>query len=419
MECSNFKMHQHDFAAYDFCQIQRGIPFSAHSLFADCHFNLHLGSDSSVKEKLIGPGIYAICYDQQLVYIGKYLGQKKNPFAGNVVRLRWLQHLGSMTMRDRRVSLSKRSINVLLDPNFSHSHYELIESLALAFENDGSLGSTMPFLQRDRGCLSTVNRVLFALENWPLFSKADGPDLEGFSFHYFRVERPNAEIWTEALRALISNLEDCLVEKFRPPCNAVISSSTALSGKCPHILNALRGEIMRFLQTDVEQTSRAQPMAKLINVEPMAIIEKGLVEPEETSAEVRFFERLESAPPEAESLIEELRLYASKKDDVELHYTSTNRGDLRLRKHSLVGSNRGSRNFLTLLWQSRDQTFLINNICQSVGSSETAALSAFIRPLSSGPLKSTMKIDARTALAKKKTLMEWIEKGRMALALQS
>ena len=419
MESKQLKLYRHDFATDDFCRLKSAIAFSAHSPFADCRFNVHLGPQPGVKEKLVGPGIYAVCYDQQLIYIGKYLGQKKNPFAGNIARLRWVQHLGSMTMRDRRVSLSRRSLSVLLDPDFSHRQNALIDSLAQAFENDRASGSTKPFLQRDRGCLSTVNRVLFALEHWALFSQAGGPALGGFSFHYYRVERPSSELPTESLRTQISILEDRLVEAFRPACNAIIDPGTALSWKCPQVLDDLGGEIRRLLSAEVEPSSDERSMLKIRNSIQMVNTDQQMAELEETSAEVKFFERLECAPPEAVALIDELISYASERDDVELHYTNANRGDLRLRKHGLGKSKRGSQNFLTLVWQTKDQTFVINHICQPTENNVIAALSSFVRPLLNDPLKSTMKIDAGTALAEKKSFMGWVEKGRMALAIQS
>ena len=418
MEFRKLKLNQHDFVTNDFCRLNSTNAFPAHSPFADCHFNVHLRPTSGVKEKLIGPGIYAVCYDQKLIYIGKYLGQKKNPFAGNIARLRWIQHLGSMTMRDRRVSLSRRSLNVLLDPDFSHRHNSLIHSLAEAFDKDHAPGSAKPFLQRDRGCLSTVNRVLFALEHWSLFSKADGPALGGFSFHYFRVERPSSELAIKNLRTLISTIEDRLVEAFRPPCNAIIDPGTALSWKRPQVLDDLRREIKRLLSAEDESSSDSQSSSKIRKPTSMFNIDEQAAEPEETSAEVRFFKRLEGAPPEAVALIDELRLYASETEDVELHYTSSNRGDLRLRKHGLGRNKRGNQNFLTLVWQARDQTFLINNFCQPTRDNLDVALSSFVRPLLNDPLKSTMKIDAGSALAQKKTFMRWVENGRIALAMQ-
>ena len=107
-----FTVQRQDFVAEDFCQVEQSTALPAHSPFADCRFIVRRELSSDTRYKLAGPGIYAICYKQELIYLGKYLGQSKNPFAGNVARLRWVQHLGSMTMRDRRVSLSKSSLDL-------------------------------------------------------------------------------------------------------------------------------------------------------------------------------------------------------------------------------------------------------------------------------------------------------------------
>lgn len=408
-----FVVHQHDFAVEDFCRLNQANFLAAHSPFANCRFNVDLEATSRIKAELTGPGIYAICYDQQLIYIGKYLGLKENAFAGNVARLRWVQHLGSMTMRDRRVSLSKRSLDVLLDPNFAHRRHPLIGSLVHAFDHERVSGSTKPFLQRDRGCLSTINRILFAIEHWPLFSQALGPALGGFSFHYFQVEKPCSEIPVKELRSLISALEDRLVEAFRPRCNAVIDPGTALSWERSKALNELWGELRHFLSAEVSPYTHEQPITKIANGTRIFESSSQFAEPEEMSTEVMFFERLEGAPTEATALLHDLRLYAAEKDDVELHFTRASGGDVRLRKHGLGKDKRRSQNFLTLTWQTRDKKFRINNICQPPANNMSAGLYKFVVPLSHDPLKSTLKVDAQTIYAERKAFMEWVESGRM------
>ena len=415
MTYSQLMIHRHDFEAEQFCRVKRSIAFPEHSSFADCRFNVHLESSLEIEEKLFGPGVYAICYERRLIYIGKYLGQKRNPFAGNIARLRWVQHLGSMTMRDRRVSLSKRALDKLLHPDFSNRHDALIESLAHAFENKNADGSTKPFLYRDRGCVSTLNRVLFALEHWPSFSQADGPLLEGFSFHYFRVEKETSELPTENLRTLVSTLEDHLVEAFRPACNGIIDPGTALPFSWPQVLDDLHEKIKRFLSAKVQPSSDKKPVSKPISSTQKAYSDGITSEPEEISAEARFFERLESAPPQALAFVDRLRSYASERDDIELHFTNTDGGDLRLRRHGLGQSKRRSQNFVTVVWQVRDQTFRINNLCRLSGAHIPAELFSIVCFRENDPLKYSMKIDAQTALAEKKTLIGWIDEGRLAL----
>jgi hypothetical protein len=72
-----------------------------------------------------------------------------------------------------------------------------------------------------------------------------------------------------------------------------------------------------------------------------------------------------------------------------------------------------------MVWQTRDQKFRIENICQLSGNHATVALSSFVCLLLNNPLKSMMKVDAQTILAENKTFVGRIETGRMALNMQS
>ena len=410
MKPIDFTLQRQDFVAEDFCQVEQSTALPAHSPFADCRFILRRELSSDTRYKLAGPGIYAICYKQELIYLGKYLGQRKNPFAGNVARLRWVQHLGSMTMRDRRVSLSKSSLDFLLSREFSHSNHELIQSLASVFETDRSPSAIKPFLQRDRGCFSTVNRVLFALKNWPEFSNPEGPDLSQFSFHYFRIVQPTSEPNVESLRTLISSTEDCLVEAFRPTCNATIAQVSAHDNENAHILDNLGDKLRDLLSANV---ASAPNLRSLSAHETVPVIEKNefMTEPEETSAESEFYKKVESGPSEAMDFIYELQSYASDKNDVELHYTRTNGADLRLRKHSSGKGGRKSQNFLTLNWQTRDQTFEIVSIPRGQQVDVQGELSQLIRPVQRGPLAYALKIGASSAKYKRTEIFKWLDKG--------
>jgi len=405
-----FTVLRQDFVAEDFCRVKLSTALPAHSSFADCRFILRRELSSDTRHKLAGPGIYAICYKQELIYLGKYLGQSKNPFAGNVARLRWIQHLGSMTMRDRRVSLSKSSLDFLLSREFSNSNHELIQSLASAFETDRSPSAIKPFLQRDRGCFSTVNRVLFALKNWPEFSNPEGPDLSQFSFHYFRIVQPNSEPNVESLRTLISSIEDCLVEAFRPTCNATIAQVTAIDNENIHILDELGDKLRDLLSAKVASAPNLRSLSAHGTV-PVVESDELMTEPEETSAESKFLEKVESGPSEAMDFIYEIQSYASEKNDVELHYTRTNGGDLRLRKHGSGTGGRQSQNFLTLDWQTRDQAFKIVSIPRGHQVDVQGELSRSIRPVRSGPLACAIKIGARSAMRNRTEIFKWLEKG--------
>jgi len=410
------KFIQHNFFVDDFCHPRKASAYPAHTPFADHIFSVFSGMQLPLREQLVGPGIYAICFEKKLIYIGKYLGEKKNPFAGNVAHLRWVQHLGSMTMRDRRVSLSNRTLQSLLKLSPSLRAHPLLNSLLIAFSQESEPASKKPFLQRDRGCLSTFNRIIFALEHWAEFCSDDGPNTTPFTFHYFRLLQPETNHSTETIRFLISSIEDEIVLKFRPRCNAVIMPGTATTNHAqPQALDTIGEYLQRRALEKLD--SAAAPFSS-----PSTIITKSytehlekIKEPEDLTAEMDFFEKLETAPPIALEFINKLREYVYMKDDIELHFTSSNKGDLRLRKHGIAKNQRASQNFLTLVWQPRHATFRINNLTRIHQHTLNPHLSNLVRPLLSDPLGSTMKVNPETALANHEDLISWIEKGRTLL----
>ena len=59
-----------------------------------------------------GAGIYGVFLDEELIYVGKFQGQKKDWTRGNVVKSRWTKHVGTLTMLDKNVSF-KPTIYIL------------------------------------------------------------------------------------------------------------------------------------------------------------------------------------------------------------------------------------------------------------------------------------------------------------------
>ena len=59
------------------------------------------------KELARGAGLYAIHFRGALLYVGKFCGKRSNPFDGRVCDIRWSRHIGTLTLRDRRISLSE------------------------------------------------------------------------------------------------------------------------------------------------------------------------------------------------------------------------------------------------------------------------------------------------------------------------
>ncbi|HUY31591.1 MAG TPA: hypothetical protein VMV69_02350 [Pirellulales bacterium] len=168
--------------------------------------------------ELGGAGLYGICYNGALIYVGSFLGSKKDVFGGNVIRTRWWAHFGTLTLRGHRLSVPARTIGKLLDEYASVLHPELRDVLALAPKT----------LTDDSGCKASLNRVLVANENWERFRDAEPCDLLG-SFTYFYVRFPRSRSYRASanssanfLRTAISHAEAEAIERLRPVANKEI-----------------------------------------------------------------------------------------------------------------------------------------------------------------------------------------------------
>lgn len=64
-----------------------------------------------------------------------------------------------------------------------------------------------------------------------------------------------------------------------------------------------------------------------------------------------FYKKLETAPHAVRGFFETITEHFSRKNDVLVHHTDTNKGDLRLAVPSEVLGQPGLRNFATMYWQ--------------------------------------------------------------------
>lgn len=85
-----------------------------------------------------GAGLYACFFRNRLIYVGKYLGTKKDFRAGNIISLRWVKHIGTFTMMARNLTFSKKAIKqinqALESPTDIKSQPILDEFPAVSFE---------------------------------------------------------------------------------------------------------------------------------------------------------------------------------------------------------------------------------------------------------------------------------------------
>jgi hypothetical protein len=111
-----------------------------------------------------GAGIYAIGFDNHLIYIGSYLGSggQVADFSGDVVRDRWWAHIGAITARGSKVHIAKRSLTSLKQ-ELGVSHVMV----------DGFTKATNPqLLHKDAGDLAPLRRLRFAAQRSQDFFRA-------------------------------------------------------------------------------------------------------------------------------------------------------------------------------------------------------------------------------------------------------
>lgn len=163
-------------------------------------------------DALRGCGLYALCFEGTLLYVGKYLGSRRAghrnqaSFDGNVAAQRWWAHVASFTARGRRLHVSRSALTHLVD-SCGRAH-PLAQGLSAA--GDG--------IYSDAGCLGTGPRLAFAAAHWEDFSVRDARNLlAGFEFIYVRV-LPEAVDPTR-LATAINRAEAELIHSLRPQGN--------------------------------------------------------------------------------------------------------------------------------------------------------------------------------------------------------
>lgn len=164
-------------------------------------------------EDLVGAGLYGVCYQDKLVYVGKYLGTRGNPFAGNIVSNRWWAHFASLTMRGHRISVPRMTLAKLLNDPPTPLNPKLRNLLA----------DVPPGITRDAGCVASLNRILFASQHWRRFgSSKPSAALDDFSFVYVRIDKGATRKSKIQLRNKITEAENDVINKLCPMANSEV-----------------------------------------------------------------------------------------------------------------------------------------------------------------------------------------------------
>lgn len=185
-------------------------PVPGNPSFADLVFRPRRSLAPSV---VAGAGVYTIHFDGRLLYLGKFQGTTGNPFGGSVIDARWTKHMATLTMRGRRISVPNRTINELASRHHDHPIVA------------GILDADRKVVSKDKGCISSLNRIRFAMQHWDAFADFNSQVLTRFTFLYGQIQ-PCAvsEDW---IRGAVSDLERDLVAQLQPPCNGNVPAEHA------------------------------------------------------------------------------------------------------------------------------------------------------------------------------------------------
>ena len=160
-------------------------------------------------EQFIGAGLYGVGFDDQLIYVGEFLGKSKArmAFEGNVAKMRWWAHLGSLTARSNKLHVSRTKLERLRQEIPGH---QMLEALSGAGER----------LHNDQGCLGAENRLRFACEYWDDFASDDYGKVAGrFSFVYARISPDFSHVPFDTIKTSVLAAESQAKAELRPRAN--------------------------------------------------------------------------------------------------------------------------------------------------------------------------------------------------------
>jgi hypothetical protein len=299
-----------------------------------------------------GPGIYAVFYQENLIYIGKFLGTKVSPFNGDIVGTRWDKHIGSFTMRGYQVSVRNRT---------------LIRTLTLprCAISDG-LRCAKQDMILDRGMVAGFNRVKFAIKHWDKFCRLSQEMLSSFVFYYLKI----GEMETDPtnLRKRISLSETALIECFRPCCNGGSEDGISQSDTPERVLGKIRETLeSAFENLDYICLDQIGKRAKVGSSEQLEAIQFNDKDDDVEGFEGAFLSRLNDA---GAAFVRNFR--SSMEDGFELYFTGTRGGDLRVRTRSPKSPG---RTLMTMKWLKLSKTFC----CETLASGQNCMSSGFTK----------------------------------------
>ena len=280
---------------------------------------------------LVGCGIYYITYRHRPIYLGKFLGRAGDARGGNVIQARWHRHLGTLTLRAHRLSISRQAFARLLER--LPADHPLARALAQC---------DVAYVSRDRGYLVPFNRALFAAAHWTAFLQPVDTWLADFRIGYVRFS--SAVVAASAqLRHAVSEAEQLLIAQLRLPCNAGSDYHRAMAEPVLGV-DELEARIGAQLNVALEAVHGVGGLdAPQASRRPRAVRRVERVDPEGEAAE-RFDEQLPDGWPR--ELVDRL------KDEERTGWTP------HVREDDWLAIKAGAGNALVLKWQPSRERFL-------------------------------------------------------------
>jgi hypothetical protein len=313
--------------------IAGGLPFCRFLFLPRKQRNVNFG----------GAGLYACFYRRKLVYIGKYQGAKENFTAGDIIKMRWIKHIGTFTMQARSLGFSKKALSAVLEAVTTG----LNADLRIAEEiREGFLAANYQVLRRETGCMTTFQRFLVAIDVWNSARQMRGmPNISDFEFIYSRIE---GDIATKHAREIVTWAENYALDHVHPRGNT-ISNRNLTTNLCQSEVEAL---FEKALMSQVSNTFLQSENS--VNRTIFGRKSKNHQEPEE---DMTLFEQsIEGSPEFAREFVEQVQINFSSVQDADVEFTNT--PDMRVRK-LLPDTARGFRNCMRFTWQPSKNRFLM------------------------------------------------------------
>ncbi|QDL55342.1 hypothetical protein [Rhodoferax aquaticus] len=305
--------------------------------------NLRIESNGCLpKDETRGAGLYAIHYKDHLLYVGQFRGTNVNSTDGDVCATRWAKHLGTLTLRDRRISFNGSVLEKM----------KAVEQSSILLADLICADPTT--LTGDRGRVSSLNRAIFAAENWPAFSHIAGPrGLTDFVITYAKIEK-GMPFSNSQIRTAIERAERNAISQLLPRCNAHVQHGAAKNMNRVDTAQVLN----QALESSFRHLGQETPLVRQkmhVDLQPKADDEADLqADDAELMTAQETFNLSLSNSANAVQAIDEVVSSFDQIDDAYVWYTKTKKGDLRIR--SSAGRRRFD-NVAVVSWQPRLRRF--------------------------------------------------------------